>query len=189
MINESRIEIPKKPQIIAAGRLEYEKGFDLLLRSIELIQDSLREMNYSLKIYGDGQQRHDLEEYIQQHQLGDIVSIHPSTMHLPLRLAESTITVVPSRNEGFGLIILEAMNQGNIVISFKGNAGPETLIRSGYNGYLSEYHNIEDLADDISNVISAPPSEQGKIVERGFETVAHYSPERVYQDFMKVIND
>ena len=55
------------------------------------------------------------------------------------RLAESTITVVPSRNEGFGLIILEAMNQGDIVVSFKGNAGPETLIRSGYNGYLADY--------------------------------------------------
>lgn len=188
MISESRIEIPKKPQIIAAGRLEYEKGFDLLLQSVELIQQSLREMNYSLKIYGDGQQRNDLEDYIQQHQLNDIVSIHPSTMHLPLRLAESTITVVPSRNEGFGLIILEAMNQGDIVVSFKGNAGPETLIRSGYNGYLADYQNFEDLADDISNVISAPPSEQGKIIERGFETVAQYSPDRVYQDFMKAAN-
>lgn len=187
MMNEPRIEIPKKPQIIAAGRLEYEKGFDLLLRSVELIQDSLREMNFSVHIYGDGQQKHDLEEFISQHQLKDIVQLYPATMHLPLRLAESMITVVPSRNEGFGLVILEAMNQGSIVVSFKGNTGPETLIQSNQNGFLAEYQNISSLSEHILNVMSAPPSEQGKIIENAFTTVEKYSAESVYQDFAKAL--
>ncbi|WP_105993192.1 glycosyltransferase family 4 protein [Staphylococcus simulans] len=188
MMNEPRIEIPKKPQIIAAGRLEYEKGFDLLLRSVEHIQDSLRDMNYTVHIYGDGQQKHDLEEFIQQHQLNDIVQLYPATMHLPLRLAESTITVVPSRNEGFGLVILEAMNQGSIVISYKGNTGPETLIQSNRNGFLAEYQSIVSLSEHILNVMTAPPSEQGKIIESAFETVAKYSPDKVYEDFIKAIH-
>lgn len=189
MMNEPRIEIPKKPQIIAAGRLEYEKGFDLLLQSVEMIQDSLREMHYTVHIYGNGQQKHDLEDYISQHQLSDIVQLNPATLHLPLKLAESTITVVPSRNEGFGLVILEAMNQGSIVISFNGNAGPETLIKPNQNGFLADYQNIASLADDILNVMSAPPSEHGKIIEKGFETVAKYSPDKVVQDFEKAIAD
>ncbi|UXV41952.1 glycosyltransferase family 4 protein [Staphylococcus simulans] len=187
MMNEPRIEIPKKPQIIAAGRLEYEKGFDLLLRSVEMIQDSLREMNFTVHIYGDGQQKHDLEEFISQHQLKDIVQLHPATLHLPLRLAESMITVVPSRNEGFGLVILEAMNQGSIVISFKGNTGPETLIQSNQNGFLAEYQNISSLSEHILNVMSAPPSEQGKIIENAFATVETYSADSVYQDFAKAL--
>lgn len=187
MMNEPRIEIPKKPQIIAAGRLEYEKGFDLLLRSVELIQDSLREMNFTVHIYGDGQQKHDLEEFITQHQLKDIVQLYPATMHLPLRLAESMITVVPSRNEGFGLVILEAMNQGSIVISYKGNTGPETLIQNNRNGFLAEYQNISALSEHILNVMSAPPSEQGKIIENAFATVEKYSADSVYQDFAKAL--
>ena len=44
MITE-KIAAPKKNIIVAAGRLEYEKGFDLLLESVRLIQDYLRSLN------------------------------------------------------------------------------------------------------------------------------------------------
>ena len=42
---------------------------------------------------------------------------------------QSRMTVVPSRNEGFGMVILEAMAQDNIVISFKDTLGPSQLIQ------------------------------------------------------------
>ena len=45
------------------------------------------------------------------------------------KLAQSRMTVVPSRNEGFGMVILEAMAQDNIVISFKDTLGPSQLIQ------------------------------------------------------------
>ena len=49
--NNKRIAAQKKNIILAAGRLEYEKGFDLLLESIRLIQDDLRHLNYELHLY------------------------------------------------------------------------------------------------------------------------------------------
>ena len=63
------------------------------------------------------------------HQLNDLITIHPATQHLNEKLAQSRMTVVPSRNEGFGMVILEAMAQDNIVISFKDTLGPSQLIQ------------------------------------------------------------
>lgn len=60
---------------------------------------------------------------------GDIIQLNESTQDLNSKLAQSKIVVVPSRNEGFGMVILEAMAQDNIVISFKGNVGPDAIIK------------------------------------------------------------
>ncbi|MCP6652080.1 hypothetical protein NL518_28705, partial [Klebsiella pneumoniae] len=65
--------------------------------------------------------------------------------------------------------------------------GPETLIQSNQNGFLAEYQNISSLSEHILNVMSAPPSEQGKIIENAFATVETYSADSVYQDFAKAL--
>ena len=57
MVTE-KIAAPKKNRIISAGRLEYEKGYDLLLESIRLIQEDLRQLNYDVHIYGSGSRKH-----------------------------------------------------------------------------------------------------------------------------------
>lgn len=76
-------------------------------------------MNFKVEIYGDGQERGHLQQLIDQHQLNDLITIYPATQQLNTKLSNSKITVVPSRNEGFGMVLLEAMAQDNIVISFK----------------------------------------------------------------------
>ena len=55
-----RIAAPKKNRIISAGRLEYEKGYDLLLESIRLIQEDLRQLNYDVHIYGSGSKKENI---------------------------------------------------------------------------------------------------------------------------------
>ena len=117
MVTEKRIAAPKKNRIISAGRLEYEKGYDLLLESIRLIQEDLRQLNYDVHIYGSGSKKTSLVDFINQYHLNDLIKIYEPTQELNNKLAQSKIVVVPSRNEGFGMIILEAMVQDNIVIS------------------------------------------------------------------------
>ena len=78
-----------------------------------------------------------------------MIKIYEPTQELNNKLAQSKIVVVPSRNEGFGMIILEAMVQDNIVISFEGNVGPDSIINNGDNGYLVNYENVSELAKRI----------------------------------------
>lgn len=183
MITEKKIAAPKKNIILSAGRLEHEKGFDLLLEAVRLIQDYLRSLNYEVHIYGNGKEQHQLKAFIDQYELNDLVQLNPSTQELNSQLAQSKITVVPSRNEGFGMIILEAMVQDNIVVSFKGNAGPESIIKNGYNGYLVEYENVSHLAKQI-DLTTHNYHELEHIIQNSKDTLKLYKPDQVYADFM-----
>ena len=117
------------------------------------IKDTLRQKKYKIEIYGEGQEHQHLQETINHHHLNDLITIHPATQHLNEKLAQSRMTVVPSRNEGFGMVILEAMAQDNIVISFKDTLGPSQLIQHNKNGYLADYANAQSLAKYIDLAI------------------------------------
>lgn len=98
----------------------------------------------------------------------------------------SEITVVPSRNEGFGMVILEAMNQSNIVVSFNGNAGPDSLINNNVNGYLVTHGSIEDLSNQLLRLINQEFNKQ-HLIENAYQTVQSYSPDSVYQSFQTML--
>ena len=136
------------------GRLEYEKGFDLLIDSINPIQHTIRQFGYQVFIYGEGQERSSLQKQINTYAMTDIIKLQGSTQELNNKLAMSEITVIPSRNEGFGMVILEAMNQSNIVVSFDGNTGPDSIIENNINGYLIEHGNIEALSNKLRRLIN-----------------------------------
>lgn len=186
ILNEPRLSVSKDKIITAAGRLEYEKGFDLLIQSIIPIQQEVRRFKYQIHIYGDGKEHELLQQLVIEHQLADIVKLYGSTQQLNEKLAESDITVVPSRNEGFGMVILEAMNQGNVVVSFDGNAGPDALIQNNVNGYLVAHGNVEDLSNKLLRLINQEFNKQA-IIENGYQTVQSFSSDSVYHYFQVMI--
>jgi len=187
VINEPRLNLQKAKIICAAGRLEYEKGFDLLIKSVIPIQKIVRQFNYQIHIYGDGKEQRHLEQLIQNNHLKDIVILQGPTQHLNEKLASSEITVIPSRNEGFGMVILEAMNQGSVVVSFDGNAGPDSIIQNNINGYLIEHDNIKALTIKLRRLINQEFKDE-VIIRNAYQTVDQYSPEAIYKDFSTMLN-
>ncbi|UDI77615.1 glycosyltransferase family 4 protein [Staphylococcus taiwanensis] len=187
IVNNHKLNVLKENIIISAGRLEYEKGFDLLIESIRRIQDDLRKLNFTVEIYGDGQERHHLQQLINTNKLDDLITIHPATQQLNNKLAHSKITVVPSRNEGFGMVLLEAMAQDNVVISFNGTLGPESLIEHNSNGYLANYNDAGSLAKYIDIAMNHIDHSQDMLTH-GNNTVEQYSSNSIYKTFMQAIN-
>ena len=174
-MNEARQSLSKRNLIIAAGRLEYEKGFDLLINSINNIQNVMREQNYKLAIYGEGQERTQLQQQIEQFNLADIISLNPTTKSLSTKLAESKFTVIPSRNEGFGMVI------------FDGIVGPTSIINNEQNGYLVTQGDIMALSNKLQSLLSKESDTE--IVENGYKTVKAYEPNAVYSQFLTMLND
>ena len=162
-----------------------QKGYDLLLESIRLIQEDLRQLNYDVHIYGSGSKKTSLVDFINQYHLNDLIKIYEPTQELNNKLAQSKIVVVPSRNEGFGMIILEAMVQDNIVISFEGNVGPDSIINNGDNGYLVNYENVSELAKRI-DLTTQHYNELDHIIENSKDTLKQFSPDHIYQLFMSM---
>lgn len=190
MLDEKRLQLMKENKIIAAGRFEYEKGFDLLIEAVYHIQDDLRDYGFTIDIYGDGKEKEALSQHISYARLQDLIFLKPTTNQLSSFIAMSKITVVPSRNEGFGMTILEAMNQGSIVISFDGNTGPESLITHGQNGFLVPAKDTRRLAHQILEVIEKGHARQTQpIIHSAYQTVMHYTPERIYLQFKQVIDE
>lgn len=177
----------KENIIMSAGRLEFEKGFDILIESIRRIQDDLKRLNFKVEIYGDGQERESLQQLIDQHHLNDLITLYAATQQLNTKLAKSKITVVPSRNEGFGMVVLEAMAQDNIVISFKDTLGPASIITHQVNGYLAHYGDAGSLAKYI-DIAMNHIDDADQMVHEGHVTLKHYTPTTVYETFMSAIN-
>ena len=107
----------KKLRVLFIGRIEYQKGIDILLDAIiEISKDTNRE-NYSFEIIGDGSLSYLVNESIRQNNLKGLLK-YKSKSDLPLsHIRRSNIVIHPSRYEGMSNVVLEAMSYGKCVIS------------------------------------------------------------------------
>jgi glycosyltransferase involved in cell wall biosynthesis len=133
-------------QIISVGRYSYEKGYDMLLRAWSIVIKKLPE--WKLYIYGNG----DASEYIsiiKHYKLQESVFCMPATKDIVSEYTKSSIYVMSSRYEGFGLVLTEAMSCGLPCISFDCPYGPSEIIKDGEDGYLVEKNNINMFAEKM----------------------------------------
>lgn len=137
-------------KVIAVGRYEPQKGFDLLLPAWKIVHQYHPE--YTLDIYGAGEN----EIYKQQAvnlDLGNSCNINGPTDNIIEKYQESSIFVLSSRFEGFGMVIIEAMSCGVPPVSFACPCGPKDIIKDGEDGLLVENGNIQQLAEKICYLI------------------------------------
>jgi len=150
---QMQAEIPLQPvtgpHLLALGRLDYQKGFDLLLQAFSLLR---RQHAWSLTIVGDGPEKECLwqlakhlgvEESIQW--VGTVINPFPY-----YRWAD--LVLLPSRFEGFPNVALEAMACGRTVICADCQTGPSELTEGGRYGILVKQGDIASLANSISKV-------------------------------------
>ena len=142
---------PKKI-ILAAGRLTYQKGFDLLLESWSKIPITIRD-KWTLKIAGEGEDRVKLEKLIKQHDLADSVVLLGHCKNISKEYEAASIFALSSRFEGFGLVLLEALSYQLPIVSFKCPAGPSEIIFDGINGFLIENGNIQGFSEKLISLM------------------------------------
>jgi glycosyltransferase involved in cell wall biosynthesis len=152
-MNVTGISDGSSKRAIAVGRLDWQKGFDRLIEVWQLV--NRRHPDWHLDIYGSGVLESELRKAIADAQPCN-ADIHPFTPDISARYAESTVYLMTSRFEGFGLVLLEAMKHGLPCVAFDCRYGPADIIADGRSGYVVADDDIKGFADKVCSIIENP---------------------------------
>ena len=135
-------------RIIFVGRLDPQKGYQYLNVIWNLLEK--RHPDWCLDIYGEGADRGENRSMIPQ---GKHVYPHGQTLDILDRYKESSILILTSIYEPFGLVMPEAMSCGIPVVAFDCLYGPSEIITDGKDGFLVSCYDVETFADKVSLLI------------------------------------
>ena len=148
-----RFQIPGGPVIGNVARLSDVKGPDVLIRATKDIMTYIP--NVRCVLFGEGKMETELWQLIRELQLDDNVFIFKQTGKTKELLNLFDCFVMPSKNEGLGLSIMEAQASGLCVVA-SDTGGIPSLIENGSTGVLVEKNNPQALADAIVNILKRP---------------------------------
>lgn len=163
-------------QVIAAGRYATQKGFDMLISAWKIVTN--RYPTWELRIYGEGDLRNKLQNQIDSLGLSNNCFLEHTVSNIAEKYCESSIYVMSSRWEGFGLVLIEAMTYGLPCVSFDCKCGPSDIIKNEENGILVENGNIEMLAEKICYLIENEDI-RIKMGQKARESAKRYLPEQI----------
>jgi glycogen(starch) synthase len=147
--------VGRDPLVVAWGRVQYEKGFQVLVRAVAELRH--RVPGLRCVIAGRGTYLPDLQGQIDVDGVGDIVHLAGFMPDDDLRalLADAACVVIPSLYEPFGIVALEGMAAGAPVVVARTGGLAEIVAGTGA-GQLFEPGSAHDLAAAIERVLSDP---------------------------------
>jgi glycosyltransferase involved in cell wall biosynthesis len=145
-----------EPVVVFAGRHIPEKRVPALVRGFAALRERAPELR--LVVYGDGPDRAEVLALIDALDLADVAAApgFVDREELEERLAGALCMVLPSRREGYGLVVVEAAARGvpSVVVQDPDNAATE-LVDDGVNGFVAASAEPDDIAGAILRVRAA----------------------------------
>lgn len=139
-------------RVISLGRLEYEKGFDLLIKAWKKVSSYYPE--WRLDIYGAGSLETELNDLISELDITNFIKLRGVTHQVSCELLNGSFYVLPSRYEGLPLVMLECLACGLPMVAFDCETGPSDIIENDDCGLLVKNGDIEELSLKIIDMIN-----------------------------------
>lgn len=147
--NERAELINKK--VIAVGKQSYQKGYDRLLQSWKKV--NARHPDWMLEIYGKFDASQKLESIAKSLGIEYAVRFYEPQYAIEEHYLDSSVYVMSSRFEGFGMVLIEAMACGVPCVSFDCPHGPGDIINDNRDGFLVKNGDTDVLADKLNQLI------------------------------------
>jgi len=142
----------EEPHIVCAGRLVPEKGFDIAIYAFSQIRK--RFPNAHLTIAGDGPLREGLEELADEQGLNGHFHFPGAVPHeeIPALLNTATLVVIPSRQDSFPVVAVEAAQMGRPIIASCIGGLPEAIV-DGETGLLVDAEDVQGFSAAITRLL------------------------------------
>jgi glycosyltransferase involved in cell wall biosynthesis len=170
-------------KVISVGRLEEQKGYDKLVDVWALVH--AKHPDWTLTVYGEGSLQPMLTQKITEKHLTHSFIIEKPVRNIIDKYTESSIYVMSSTFEGFGMVLVEAMTCGVPVVSFNCPDGPSEIINVGEDGFLIAPGDIQAMAEKIIYLIENEYARQ-TMGSNARKNIQRYSPEVVMQQWVQL---
>ncbi|MBQ8783269.1 MAG: glycosyltransferase family 4 protein [Clostridia bacterium] len=170
-----------KLSLITAGRLIECKNINSVIEAADKV---LKDIDFEYIVAGDGPLMAPLKEQAKNCGLDDKICFtgQIDRDELQKRMAQSGIYVMIS-HDTFGLVYIEAMLQGCIVIASR-YGGIDGVIVDGENGFLCEEGNADELAEVFQKILNLSIEEKKRIAKNAIETAQHFSESEMSKKYL-----
>lgn len=176
--NEQAVLSAKK--VIAVGKQSYQKGYDRLLKSWQKVHE--KNPDWQLEIYGKFDASQGLEPLAKSLGIENNVQFFEPSNTIQEHYLESSIYVMSSRFEGFGMVLIEAMACGVPCVSFDCPFGPGDIISNGKDGFLVENGNTDSLAEQL-NLLIEHPALRLEMGQQARQNVKRFLPDSIMEQW------
>ncbi|ELV7529230.1 glycosyltransferase family 4 protein [Edwardsiella ictaluri] len=179
----------KQKLMLAVGRLNHQKGFDLLLQAWAIF---FRKHNdWILRIVGSGEDELYLKDICCSLNICDSVEFHGNTKDIVEYYSSSAFYVMTSRFEGFPMVLLEAQEAGLPIISFDCDTGPDEIIINNQCGWLVSHYDINEFADKLECAVTVYNDNEkyNRAVFSSTENAKKYHLDNIGKQWVELLNE
>ena len=167
------------------GSLYELKNVDITLRALN---EALRGRDYHFDIVGSGAEFNSLNDLVDELGMRDHVTFHGQKSRDEAQdiIRKADCFVMVSTREAFGLVYVEAMAKGSIVIGTVGQ-GIDGIIRHGENGFLCRSRDVNGLAQLIREIVCLPKEKLLEISTKAVLTAENLTDRKVAEHYLKAV--
>ena len=183
-LNQPKHDWFKKYKIIlGVGRLSPEKRFQDLIKSFEIVKKRLK--NAKLIIIGKGGEKEKLVSLINKLKLNKDIEIIEFVDEPYSYMKHSSVLVLCSEYEGFGMVLAEAMTTNTPVISTNCSSGPEDILGKDYELFC-KIRDVDCIARNIIRLIK-DKTLRNSIIKRNEKRVSMFDAKIISDKYLDLI--
>jgi glycosyltransferase involved in cell wall biosynthesis len=167
MANPRNRPVAGEPHLVFAGRLSAQKDPATLIRAAALLEQR-HGRPFQLSVLGEGPMRDELQALAGELGIGDRVHFRGFVPDPMAYMADADVLAVPSVEEAFGYVLVEALAVGLPVVSTDCPYGPRYILDDGRYGHLVPVGDAASMADTIARTLDEP-TDRDRLIARARE--------------------
>ncbi|HCO20194.1 MAG TPA: glycosyltransferase family 4 protein [Flavobacteriaceae bacterium] len=183
--NQEKINFKDKENFISfVGRLDREKNVIALL---EIFKKANVSKDWKLQIIGDGNEKNNLEKFVEENQLQDRVIFYgtKTSDEILELLRKSKIFGFTSLKEALPTVLVEAMFCSNAIISYNCNYGPSDIVKNN-SGFLIDVNNKEDFIQKLEMLANSDEKLE-KMMENASKEAQNWKQNEILKKWQEII--